>query len=148
MPLALREYSASWAATAAKAVKTKPTKAIEPPNAHAPAGGSFALIESAWIRPINTDAPPATTTAAVSAAYRPTTPALNSSARPVSSSARVWRVTVKTAISPIIRARKPTMRQAMKPPAVVKSNAGPYSSANDGFAAAPAASAAFASAVG
>lgn len=66
-----------------------------------------------------------TSTPAVSRAYRPTTAEASSSARPESSSARVCRVTVKTAISPAIRARNPPSRHAVNPPAVERSKAGP-----------------------
>jgi hypothetical protein len=69
MPLAVREYSASWPATAAIAVNTKPANAVDKPKATAPAAGNLAPASApASIRPISTLAPPDTMTAAVSAA--------------------------------------------------------------------------------
>jgi hypothetical protein len=53
---------------------------------------------------------------AASQAYLPTTPALTSSARPVSSSCRVWRVTSNRLIRPMRKTHGVTSCQAVAPP--------------------------------
>ena len=87
---------------------------------------------SACSNPATSDAPIETSSAAASSPCLPTTPALTSSARPESSSARVWRTTVSIAMTPVSSARNPPMRHATKPPAVVRSYAGPYSTFSAG----------------
>ena len=86
-------------------------------------------------------APAAMITAATSCADRPTTPAISSSVRPVSSSARVRRITVKIAINPIMVAASTPIRHAVIPPTEVDP-IGPSIARNAGFAVIDAASAA------
>ena len=67
----------------------------------------------------------ATSSAAASSARRPTAAAPTSSGRPASSSARVCRTTSSRLISAASTAPEPPIRQAVSPPTVVRSNAGP-----------------------
>ena len=75
-----------------------------------------ATTPSTTTTPSATLAIAAASSAAASGAWRPTTPAPTSSARPVSSSARVWRTTIRMLISPASASAIPPSRQATSPP--------------------------------
>lgn len=122
IPLAVREYSATWTATAAIAVNTSPASTTAAPNTIEPSVGSFVPIRPAVV---TTPTPTLVPIETMTAAYRPTTPEASSSARPLSSSARVCLVTVNTAIKPTISAMNPTSRHSVNPPTADRSNAGP-----------------------
>ena len=84
-------------------MNTRPEPASAAPNASDPAGGTSVVSNpAAPIAPVAIDAPNDNSSAAVRLAYRPTAVESISSVRPVSSSARVCRITVRmtaTAIS-------------------------------------------------
>ena len=82
----------------------QPQPANAAPKATEPVTGvPCAMPAAATTTPMARLAPTATvSTAATSGADRPTTPAISSSVRPASSSARVRRITVKMAIKPIM----------------------------------------------
>lgn len=102
-PRANRALADSCAVTAATAVNTTPEPASAAPNASDPPGGTVVVSNpAAPIAPVAIEAPNARITAAVRLAYRPTPVESTSSVRPLSSSARVCRITVRmtaTAIS-------------------------------------------------
>ena len=75
---------------------------------------------------MTSEVPVASSSAAVSGAYRPTTVAPSSSARPASSSARVCRTTVKIAISPASAAPIAPILNSETAPIDVSSNTRPY----------------------
>jgi len=83
--------------------------------------------------PVSAQAMAAVATPAARNAKRPTQPAANSSVRPVSSSVRVCRTTVRMLMTAMKIALMPTVRHAVYPPAVERFAAGPRSSENDGF---------------
>ncbi len=99
-PTAVRACVISWAETAARAANTKPRAATAEPYSQAALAGKLcARTETATPNPTTTAAPDATMTAAAVPACRPTTAAPSSSVRPTSSSPRVCRTTVNSAIS-------------------------------------------------
>lgn len=121
-----REFSESCAVNALTAVNTRPTLAVESPNANAPAGArSLPISASACSSPISMLVPPATITAAASGACRPTTVAAMSSVRPASSSARVYRVTTSMAMIATNRPEKTPQRHTTRPPSDDQSCSGP-----------------------
>ena len=88
--------------TAATAANTQPVRHIPTPIATEPAAGAPSAISPiALIPPISTFAMTATSSAAVGAAYLPTTVESISSSRPVSSSARVCRMTNSRLSTPV-----------------------------------------------
>jgi len=116
-PLAGLAYSVSWAAMAARPAKTSPLSPQTAARVTDPAAGrpwetypraqraaSTTLTASTYSRP------------AAGQAYRPTTPELTSSARPVSSSWRVCLVTRRMLIRPMSRTPGVTTCQAVAPP--------------------------------
>src|SRR5882757_2460942 len=134
IPLAARELELTWTATAVTAEKNHTQPPMPSPIANDPVAGNPWLARA---RPINsaytTPAPNTTISAAVSLACRPTTPAPSSSCRPVSSSARVCRTVMNTAISPTrTQATAPYFHSVM-PPTVSSPWAGPLSASTDGL---------------
>src|SRR6266536_3504821 len=100
MAVAARALSVSWAAVAATAANMRPVRPTARPMATDPATGSPTPTRpSATSTTMARLASPATSSAALSGAYRPTTAAPISSSRPVSSSVRVCRTTVRRLIS-------------------------------------------------
>lgn len=98
--LAPRAVVASWAVTAATPARTSPTAPTDAPAATDPATGRpCAPMPRATTTATPRSATTATASAAARRAYRPVTPELTSSARPFSSSWRVWRTTANTDIS-------------------------------------------------
>ncbi len=85
--------------------------------------------------------------AAVSAAFRPTTAEPTSSSRPLSSSALVCLITMKMLISPAPSAANPPYRQAVSEPSELPYN-GPYSESSAGLCPAVAANTARPATVG
>jgi len=75
--------------------------------------------------PSATDARPAIATATARRACLPMTPEAKSSARPESSSARLFRTTIRIAISAAKNPPSAPARQALKPSGVERSRAGP-----------------------
>ena len=95
----------------------EPTAVNAAPSASAPVKASpVATTASITTSPSATSAIAATSSAAASGAWRPTTPAPTSSARPVSSSARVWRTTIRMLMRPASASAIPPSRQATSPP--------------------------------
>ncbi len=86
------------------------------PNATEPSAGSPApIIEPVTIRPITRPLSVVASSAAASWAHRPTTVARIRSLRPASSSARVCRMTVSSAASPIITGTNPARQTTSSP---------------------------------
>ncbi|GAA2801907.1 hypothetical protein GCM10020219_086540 [Nonomuraea dietziae] len=80
-------------------MKTSPAAVIAAPKLSDPVTSKpVEIMASAQISPVATIAPAVKTRAAVNGAKRPMTPAPTSSARPDSSSPRVWRTMVRIAI--------------------------------------------------
>jgi hypothetical protein len=103
MPRAPRLCSVICAVTAVTQANNRPNPPIAAPKSTEPAAGrSWPSMHSAISPPSSVKAPAATMSAAVTGALRPSTVARNSSVRPVSSSARVWRPTRNMPISAII----------------------------------------------
>ncbi len=133
-PLAVLEYSASCAVTAATPVKTSATAVSPSPNANAPAVAMpVAASATAVATPVTSANPPHTTSAAVRGAYLPTTVDDSSSCLPVSSSCLVCRTIVNTHTNAANTDSIVPNRQAVKPPAVDRSWAGPYNSEIEGL---------------
>ena len=102
MPRAVRAEDETCAATAATAVNTRPEPISARPNASDPGRGTpVAARLMVPSTPTATAPPPPSSNAAVRFANRPTAVAEISSARPVSSSARVCRITVSITAIPI-----------------------------------------------
>ena len=140
--VAVRAFSASCAVTAATPANTHPQPANAAPRAIAPVTGvPCAIPAAATTTPMIRAAPAAVITAATNCADRPTTPAINSSVRPASSSARVRLITVKMVINPITVAANTPIRHAVNPPTEVDPT-GPSMARNAGFAVIDAANAA------
>jgi hypothetical protein len=96
------EVSVSWAASAPTPANTIPPAATVSPKANAPDGArSMATSPRAMATATQALAPTVTTRLAVSCACLPTTVEPTSSRRPVSSSTRVWRITVSTLTTPM-----------------------------------------------
>ena len=126
IPLAGRAFSLIWEVTAPTPANTMPHPMNPRPSASAPTMEVLSKIRPAITIPARmTFAPIVTSRAAASGACRPTTPERNSSRRPASSSARVCRTTASRLISEMIAAANPPIRHAVKPPALVRSNARP-----------------------
>ncbi len=101
VPIAPRAVEASCEVVAATPTKASPTAATAAPAVNDPAAGwPLTNMASPSVTASTRFAPTATVTAAARAAYRPTTVAPSISARPSSSSWRVWRTTVSVLISP------------------------------------------------
>ena len=125
-PLAARALVVTCAVTAPTPANIRPQAPSEAPSATEPAAGSpSAISPRAAIAAIATSAPATTSSAAATGAFAPTAPARISSVRPVSSSARVWRVTIMKLISATITARLP-VRHEVRPPIVSSARGGPY----------------------
>jgi hypothetical protein len=119
MPSDVRADWDSWAQTTAMEANTQPTPQIAAPSATDPAVGNPTPTRPTAIRLAMTAAAPATRrTAAAGAANLPVTTDPNSSTRPDSSSARVWRLTVRMLINAIRIPAVLHMRQAVSPPVV------------------------------
>ena len=124
-PDAARPCSVTWAASRPMAANEVPTEARPSPRTtEPPSGRSWAASSAAEASPTTSEAPPATARAAALWAWRPSTAARSSSARPASSSWRVWRTTV----SRPSRAKASAICQtsnATRPPKVPSPRAGP-----------------------
>ncbi len=104
-PRAARADVVSCAQTAPMAPYTMPVAAQPIPKANEPAAGRpAAVLASPVSTPSSVLAPTTSSSAAVSGASRPSLPPLSSSIRPVSSSARVWRIITKSMTTPTIAA--------------------------------------------
>ena len=133
MPLATPELSASCAATPASAANVHPIAANDSPSASDPTTGSPKATSPAVTRAaITRSAPSVTTKLADNGARLPTAPEPSSSYRPVSSSARVCRMTVSAFAPATITAAKRPDRHALSPP-MVGEDTGPSSATNPGL---------------
>ena len=117
IPLAGRAYWVTWTVIAATPANTRPLRPQATTSATDPAAGrpmamnASAVIATSTALTARTNSRPA-----ASQAYLPTTPALTSSARPVSSSCRVCRVTRNMLIRPMRKTHGVTNCQAVAPP--------------------------------
>ncbi|MEZ5208364.1 MAG: hypothetical protein R2690_15640 [Acidimicrobiales bacterium] len=95
--MAARPLLVSWAHSAAMAANARPTPPHATPNATLPSAGSPAAINPSAVAAARTRLVSSTATPTPSnGASRPMAVAPSSSARPDSSSARVWRTTRTT----------------------------------------------------
>jgi hypothetical protein len=119
IPLAGLAYSVSWTLIAATPANTRPLRPQPTARAIDPATGRpRATYPSTVIAASTTLTASTNSRLEVSQAYLPTTPALTSSARPVSSSWRVCRVTSSMLIRPMRKTPGVTTCQAVAPPYV------------------------------
>lgn len=115
-PRANRALGDSCAAIAATAVKTSPEPASAAPKAIDPLGGTLvASNPAAPIAPVASDAANDSSSAALRLAYRPIAVESISSVRPVSSSARVCRITVRMTATAISRWNIPAFQTPTAP---------------------------------
>jgi hypothetical protein len=116
-PLAGRAYWVTWTVIAATPANTRPPRMQPTTSAVDPAAGRpTATNDSAVMTASTALTAPTNSRPAASQAYLPTTPALTSSARPVSSSWRVCRVTRNRLIRPMRKTHGVTSCQAVAPP--------------------------------
>jgi hypothetical protein len=117
IPLAGRAYSVSCPQMAATPANTRPLRPQTTTRATVPAAGKPMAMNASAVMTTSTTLTASTySSAAAIQAYLPTTPALTSSARPVSSSWRVWRVTRNRLIRPMRKTHGVTSCQAVAPP--------------------------------
>ena len=117
IPLAGRAYSVSCTVIAATPAKTRPLRPQSAASATDPAAGRPMATNPSAVTAASTRLTASTySRLEASQACRPTAAALTSSARPVSSSWRVWRVTSRRLIRPMRKTQGVTTCQAVAPP--------------------------------
>ena len=133
-PDATRGFSVTCAVSAATPANTRPAAVNDAPSTIEPATGrSLSTRTTLTSNPTSRSAPPTTTRAAASEAWRPTGIARTSSSRPLSSSPRVSRTTSRRLMRPTkVRPTAPTWN-ATWPPIVSSATSGPLNASAAGL---------------